>query len=83
MQPLQAFDHASFHKMIDIAARATKGINIPNRKASRKHIIELFKKNLDNLRLKLTVSLIGLLLQYYIAHTNFLERRNRTYKSDM
>lgn len=71
MQPLQAFDHASFHKMIDIAARATKGINIPNRKASRKHIIELFKKNLDNLRLKLTVSLIGLLLQYYIAHTKF------------
>ena len=36
---------------------ATKGINIPNCKASCKHIIELFKKNPDKLRLKLTVSL--------------------------
>ena len=62
MQPLQAFDHPSFHKMIDVAARATKGINIPNRKASRKHIIALFKKNLDNLHLKLTVRLSLVLL---------------------
>ena len=44
MQPLQALDHLSFQKMIDIAARTTKGINIPNCKATRKHIIELFKK---------------------------------------
>lgn len=55
MQPLQAFDHPSFQKMIDIAARATKDINIPNRKATRKHIIEVFKKNLDQLRIRFSV----------------------------
>jgi hypothetical protein len=66
MQPLQALDHPSFQKMIDVAARATKGINIPNRKATRKYIIELFKKNLDKLRLKLKVRLS---LVAFIAHT--------------
>ncbi|KAF8805223.1 hypothetical protein BYT27DRAFT_7104785, partial [Phlegmacium glaucopus] len=54
-QPIQALDHPSFQNMINIAACATKGINIPNFKATCKHIVELFKKNLDNLRLKLTV----------------------------
>ena len=62
MQPLQALEHSSFHNMIDIAARATKGITIPNRKASRKHIIELFKKTLKSLRLKLTVRFLLVLL---------------------
>jgi hypothetical protein len=65
MQPLQALEHPSFHKMIDVAARATKGVEIPNRKASRKHIIELFKKNLDNLRLKITVRFSLVLVPYY------------------
>ena len=55
MQPLQAFDHPSFQKMIDITARATKDINIPNQKATRKHIIEVFKKNLDQLRIRFSV----------------------------
>jgi hypothetical protein len=41
--------------MIDIAARATKGVKIPNCKATRKHIINLFKKNLDELHIKITV----------------------------
>ncbi|KAF8957688.1 hypothetical protein BDZ97DRAFT_1669493 [Flammula alnicola] len=54
-QPIQALEHPSFQKMIDIAARGTKGVKIPNRKATRKHIINLFKKNLDNLRIKITV----------------------------
>ena len=44
MQPVQALDHPSFKKMIDVAARTTKGVKIPNRKATCKHIIELFKK---------------------------------------
>jgi hypothetical protein len=56
MQPIQAFDHPSFKNMIDVAARATKGVNIPGRKVTRKHVIELFKKNLHNLRLKIMVS---------------------------
>ena len=36
--------------MIDIAARATRGVKLPTRHATRAHIIQLFKKNLTNLR---------------------------------
>ncbi|KAF8960961.1 hypothetical protein BDZ97DRAFT_1665051, partial [Flammula alnicola] len=54
-QPIQAFEHPSFKKMIDIAARATHGVTLPNRKATRKHIIQLFKKNLTGLRERLKV----------------------------
>jgi hypothetical protein len=34
-KPIQALEHASFHKMIGIAARASKGVTIPNRRATR------------------------------------------------
>lgn len=53
--------------MIDIAARATHGITIPNRKATRKYIIELFKKNLTDLRNRLAVN---------FAHINSLQASN-------
>ena len=43
--------------MINIAARATNGVKIPNRKDARKQIIELFKRNLSSLRERLTVRL--------------------------
>ncbi len=42
--------------MIDIAARATEGVNIPNRKATRREIIDMFKRNLTKLRTRLNVS---------------------------
>jgi hypothetical protein len=42
--------------MIDIAARATNGVIVPNRKTTRREIMNLFKKNLSNLRERLNVS---------------------------
>jgi len=54
-QPIQTLEHPKFKNMIDVAARATHGVTIPNRKAMQNHIIELFKKNLTNLRSKLMV----------------------------
>ena len=51
-----ALNHPSFKNMIDIAARATHGVKIPGHKATRAHIISLFKQNLSNLRDRLKVS---------------------------
>ena len=42
--------------MIDVAARATWGVEIPSRKATRAYIISLFKKNLANLRDRINVN---------------------------
>ena len=79
MQPIQALENSSFQKMIDVASRATKGVIIPNRKAARKHIIELFKKNLNNLRLKITVRF--LLIDIFITLIRSSERQDRPDKS--
>lgn len=51
--------------MIDIASRATNGVRIPNRKATRKAIVELFKQNLTKLRNRVTVC-AALLLALFI-----------------
>ncbi|RDB14951.1 putative AC transposase [Hypsizygus marmoreus] len=53
-QPLQALEHPKFIEMIDVASRATNGVKIPNRKATRQHIIDLFKKNLTDLQRRLS-----------------------------
>ncbi|KAE9388934.1 hypothetical protein BT96DRAFT_835590, partial [Gymnopus androsaceus JB14] len=55
-QPIDALEHPSFHKMIDIASRATHGVSIPNWKATRAYIIVRFKKNLTDLCKHLNVS---------------------------
>ncbi|KAF8129341.1 hypothetical protein EV363DRAFT_1169364, partial [Boletus edulis] len=55
-QPLQAVEHPSFKKMIDIASRANKGVIIPNRHASRQEILNLFKKQMASLKERLNVS---------------------------
>jgi hypothetical protein len=47
-KPIQALEHASFHKMIDIAARASKGVTIPNRKATRDELINMFKTQMTS-----------------------------------
>jgi hypothetical protein len=78
---VQALDHPSFKKMIDVAARTTKGVKIPNRKATRKHIIELFKKNLDNLRIKITVSNTHHNFYHDSLFTIFSERQHWSHKS--
>lgn len=66
MQPVQALDHPSFKKMVNIAACAMKGIKIPGCKATCKHIIELFKKNLDSLQIKITVNIIQHLQAFFL-----------------
>ncbi|KAL1939214.1 hypothetical protein VTO73DRAFT_10255 [Trametes versicolor] len=52
-QPIQALEHPAFRNMIDIAARATDGVRVPNRKQTRRAIIETFKRNLTKLRERL------------------------------
>ncbi|KAF5309489.1 hypothetical protein D9619_012496 [Psilocybe cf. subviscida] len=53
-QPIQALEHPAFKSMIAIAARATDGVKIPSGKATRKYIMEQFKKNLTDLRRRLS-----------------------------
>ncbi|KAI0373339.1 hypothetical protein BV20DRAFT_937980, partial [Pilatotrama ljubarskyi] len=55
-QPVQALEHPKFQEMIDIAARATEGVKLPNRKQTRSAIIKMFKDNLTKLRERLNVS---------------------------
>ncbi|KAF9231051.1 hypothetical protein BU15DRAFT_49006 [Melanogaster broomeanus] len=54
-QPIAALEHPSFKNMIDVAARATNGVKIPNRKATRQAIIDSFKQQMTNLRARLSV----------------------------
>ena len=48
--------------MIHVAARSTNGVVIPNRKAMWRFIIETFEKNLTELRERLQVRYIMLIL---------------------
>ncbi|KAF8180608.1 hypothetical protein BJ912DRAFT_855081, partial [Pholiota molesta] len=54
-QPIQAVNHPKFKEMIDIAAAATKGVNIPSAKVARKHIIETYHTRMRDLRARLAV----------------------------
>ncbi|KAF8869629.1 hypothetical protein BD779DRAFT_1430607, partial [Infundibulicybe gibba] len=54
-QPIQAFEHPKFKNMIDIIARANRGIILPNRKQAREDIIQLFKDQMKRLRERLNV----------------------------
>ncbi|KAJ7808037.1 hypothetical protein B0H14DRAFT_2380921, partial [Mycena olivaceomarginata] len=56
-QPIDALTHPKFKDMIDIAGRATNGVKIPGRKATRQEIIDLFKKQMENLRVRINVSI--------------------------
>jgi hypothetical protein len=42
--------------MIQIAAHATNGVTIPNRKATREEIMTMFKNQLTHLKERLNVS---------------------------
>ena len=63
-QPLQALNHPKFKEMISVAARETHGITIPNHKATQKHFINLFKKNLTNLQSQLIVMIFHLCVDF-------------------
>ncbi|KAF9065988.1 hypothetical protein BDP27DRAFT_1547634, partial [Rhodocollybia butyracea] len=42
-QPIASLEHPKFRNMINVAACATNGVKIPNQKATRRSIINLFK----------------------------------------
>ena len=44
--------------MIDVASRSKNGVTVPDRKATRAYIIELFKKNMASLKERLVCILI-------------------------
>ena len=54
-QPIQAFEHPAFQNMIHLAARATNGVKIPDRRQTREAIISTFKRQLTALRDRLNV----------------------------
>ncbi|KAI0284437.1 hypothetical protein BC826DRAFT_878393, partial [Russula brevipes] len=54
-QPIQALQHPSFQNMVHIAARATNGIKIPDRRGTREAIIDLLKQQMTALRNRLNV----------------------------
>ncbi|KAJ7593826.1 hypothetical protein C8J56DRAFT_776467, partial [Mycena floridula] len=54
-QPICALEHPAFCRMMDIAAKATRGIALPNWKLTRERIISLFKKQMARLRDKFKV----------------------------
>jgi hypothetical protein len=56
LQPIQALEHPKFQEMIDIAARATTGVNIPSRKVTRTTIKQMLKDHIIGLRARLNVS---------------------------
>jgi hypothetical protein len=46
-------DHPKFKEMIQVSSRATNGVVVPDRDNNRKYIINLFKKNMIELRNRL------------------------------
>ncbi|KAF9031027.1 hypothetical protein BJ165DRAFT_1339297 [Panaeolus papilionaceus] len=54
-QPIQAFDHPTFKRMINLAARATKGVQLPSRKQTRAEILRMFKEQMTALSERLNV----------------------------
>ncbi|KAF8834463.1 hypothetical protein BDN67DRAFT_873223, partial [Paxillus ammoniavirescens] len=55
-QPIQAVDHPSLKKMIDIASQATNGVVIPTWKTTCAEIMSIFKKQMTRLQECLNVS---------------------------
>ncbi|KAJ7624110.1 hypothetical protein DFH06DRAFT_1446385, partial [Mycena polygramma] len=56
-QPIDALTNPEFKKMIDIAARATEGVTLPNRAQTREGIINLFHEQMNQLKIRLHVRL--------------------------
>jgi hypothetical protein len=58
IKPIDALEHPAFKNMIDIAACATNGVKLPDRRQTRRAIIDLFKQNLTNLQKRLLVCVL-------------------------
>ncbi|KAJ7730111.1 hypothetical protein DFH07DRAFT_756442, partial [Mycena maculata] len=57
-QPIDTLMHPKFKEMIDIAARATQGVNLPNREQTREAIIKLFHDQMTKLKIRLHVRIL-------------------------
>ncbi|KZS88221.1 hypothetical protein SISNIDRAFT_418577 [Sistotremastrum niveocremeum HHB9708] len=57
-QPLSAMDHRQFRKMIHIASRATNGVRIPGRKQVRQEIMDAFRRQMREMKERLSVSVV-------------------------
>ncbi|KAH9012604.1 hypothetical protein EDB83DRAFT_2233687, partial [Lactarius deliciosus] len=55
-QPIRAFSHPAFKKMLDIVSRANRSIRLPSPKQSRAQIIKMFKQQLRLLQDRLNVT---------------------------
>ncbi|PPQ83822.1 hypothetical protein CVT24_012453 [Panaeolus cyanescens] len=51
----EAFEHPVFKRMIQLAARATRDVNIPSRKQTRSQILNTFKEQMKGLSERLNV----------------------------
>ncbi|KAF6750106.1 hypothetical protein DFP72DRAFT_767119, partial [Ephemerocybe angulata] len=54
-QPIDALSHPKFHELIQVAARATDGVTIPEKRAVRESIIRRFQQNVADLRKRFNV----------------------------
>ncbi|TFK58436.1 hypothetical protein BDN72DRAFT_782099, partial [Pluteus cervinus] len=54
-QPIQALENPHFIHMINVASRATNGVKIPGRKATRDEIINMFNSQIQHLKSRLNV----------------------------
>ncbi|KAF7344634.1 putative AC transposase [Mycena venus] len=57
-QPIDALTHPKFKEMMDIAARATEGVNLPNSAQTRDAIIKLFHDQMNKLKIRLHVCIL-------------------------
>jgi len=58
LEPIDGLSHPKFRVMIDVASRASDGVNIPGRKQARNEILSTFKTHLTKLHVRLNVRLI-------------------------
>jgi len=72
LQPIQAFEHPSFQNMIEIAARTTKGVKIPNRKQTRAQIVLMFKAQMHSLKAQLNVCYLYVVIGMSSILTHFI-----------
>ncbi|KAF6744250.1 hypothetical protein DFP72DRAFT_826137, partial [Ephemerocybe angulata] len=55
-QPIEALSHPRFHEMIEVAARATDGVKIPEKRAVRESILRHFRNSVKELRDRLNIA---------------------------
>ncbi|KAF8258252.1 hypothetical protein EI94DRAFT_1623586, partial [Lactarius quietus] len=63
LQPIHAFKHPTFKKMLDIASRASCGISLLSPKKTRARVIHIFKQQMFLLWSRLNVRLIIIIIE--------------------